>query len=142
MTVTFTSFEIKELEQNPNVLRVSDRSITYRPEFKIRAVESHEQGFNPTQIFLDHGFDLSVVGKKQPGRCLSRWRQTYAQYGRSGLERDQRGNGATGRPTNKALNSDEKLKKADARIKYLEAENEFLKKLEMKERQAKQNHRS
>lgn len=138
----FTSFEIKELEQNPNVLRVSDRSITYHPEFKIRAVEAHKQGVGPTQIFLDHGFDLSAIGKEQPRRCLLRWRRTYAQYGQSGLERDQRGQGATGRATNRTLSSDEKLKRAEARIKYLEAENEFLKKLEMKERQAKQNRRS
>ena len=138
----FTAFEMKELEQNPNVLRVSDRSITYHPEFKIRAVEAQEQGMGPTQIFLDHGFDLSVIGKEQPKRCLSRWRQTYAQYGRSGLESDRRGRGATGRPNNKALSSDEKLKKAEARIKYLEAENDFLKKLEMIERQAKQNRRN
>lgn len=138
----FTSFEFKALEQNPNVLRVSDRSITYHPEFKMRAVEAYEQGFSPTQIFLDHGFDLSVVGKRQPVRCLARWRQTYVQYGQSGLERDQRGKGSTGRPTNKSLSSDEKLRKAEARIKYLEAENDFLKKLEMKERQAKQNPRS
>ncbi len=123
----FTSFEIKELEQNPNVLRVSDRSITYHPEFKMRAVDAYAQGVTPTKIFLNHGFDLSVVGKKQPERCLSRWRKSYAQYGKSGLERDQRGKGATGRPTNNTLNSDEKLKKAEARIKYLEAENEFLK---------------
>jgi len=138
----FTSFEIKELEQNPNVLRVSDRSITYHPEFKIRAVEANQQGFSPTQIFLGHGFDLSVVGKRQPVRCLSRWHQTYAQYGQSGLERDQRGKGSTGLPTSKTLNSDERLRKAEARIKYLEAEYDFLKKLEMKERQAKQNRRS
>lgn len=66
----FTSSEVKELKQNPNILRVSDRSITYHPEFKIRAVEAREQGFNPTQIFLDHGFDLSVVGKKTTVKML------------------------------------------------------------------------
>lgn len=64
MARLFTSFEIKELEQNPNVLRVSARSITYHPEFKIRAVEAHEQGFNPTQIFCNHGFYLDVIVKK------------------------------------------------------------------------------
>lgn len=34
-----------------------------------------------------------------------------------------------------------KLKRAEARIKYLEAENEFLKKLETRERQAKHQRR-
>ncbi|WP_017151535.1 hypothetical protein [Bacillus bingmayongensis] len=41
-----------------------------------------------------------------------------------------------GRPSTKQLSSDDKLKKAEARIAFLEAELEFLKKLDELERQA------
>lgn len=136
MARIFSAFEIKQLEQNPNILRVSDRSITYHPEFKKIAVQSHQSGLTPTQIFIDHGFDLSIIGKEQPVRSLRRWRKTYETNGDVGLENDFRGRGATGRPADTALSATEKLKKAEARIKYLEAENEFLKKLEIRERQA------
>ncbi|QIZ05344.1 hypothetical protein HFZ78_23760 [Priestia megaterium] len=46
------------------------------------------------------------------------------------------GKAASGRPSSKELSVEEKLKKAEARIKLLEAENDFLKKLEELERQA------
>ncbi|MBV7507886.1 hypothetical protein ABES02_01265 [Neobacillus pocheonensis] len=46
------------------------------------------------------------------------------------------GKAASGPPSSKELSVEEKLKKAEARIKFLEAENDFLKKLEELERQA------
>lgn len=137
----FSAFEIKQLEKNPNILRVSERSITYHPEFKKVAVQTYLSGGTPTRIFIDHGFDLAIIGKEQPGRSLSRWRKTYEKHGEAGLENDSRGRGATGRPSDTARSASEKLKRAEARIKYLEAENEFLKKLETRERQAKHQRR-
>ncbi|PKH36178.1 transposase, partial [Planococcus sp. MB-3u-09] len=50
---------------------------------------------------------------------------------------ERRGKGSTGRPSTEELSAEKKLEKAEARIKYLEAENELLKKLEALERQAK-----
>lgn len=132
----YTEFQIKELEKNPNILSASERSITYSPEFKIKAVEEYKQGKTPTKIFIEHGFNLELLDKKQPQRCLKRWRETYDRYGKDGLLVERRGKGSTGRPSSKPLSTEEKLRKAEARIKYLEAENDFLKKLEELERQA------
>jgi len=132
----FTDYQINELEKNPNVLRASERSITYTPAFKHKAVLDNQSGKIPTQIFIEHGFDLELIGKKQPQKCLHRWRNIYSKYGEVGFETERRGKASTGRPTTKNLSAEEKLKKAEARIKYLEAENDFLKKLEALERQA------
>lgn len=132
----YSDFEVKQLEKNPNTLRVSDKSISYHPFFKKAAVQEYQKGKFPSQIFEEHGFDLKMIGKDQPKRCLKRWRDTFEKYGELGLEGERRGKGASGRPSSKELSAEEKLKKAEARIKYLEAENEFLKKLEEFERQA------
>jgi transposase len=132
----YSNLEMKLLEDNPNVARVSESSITYHPLFKKTAIQEYQKGKFPTQIFEEHGFDLNVIGKKQPQRCLKRWRETHEKYGELGLEGERRGKGSTGRPSSKDLSAEEKLKKAEARIKYLEAENEFLKKLDELERQA------
>lgn len=35
----YTEFQIKELEKNPTILSASERSISYSPEFKIKAVK-------------------------------------------------------------------------------------------------------
>lgn len=136
MARNFSTFDIRQLEKNPNVLKVSDRSITYHPDFKKLAVHRYKEGISPTEIFLENGFDLSVIGKEQPKRSLQRWRETFDKHGDVGLENDRRGKGSTGRPSTKELSPEEKLKKAEAQIEYLKAENEFLKKLEEMERQA------
>jgi hypothetical protein len=39
----FTEAQRKELENNPNVNKVSDRSITYSPEFKIIVVKERQE---------------------------------------------------------------------------------------------------
>ena len=132
----FTEYQIKELEKNPNVLRVSERSITYHPDFKVKAVLEYQKGKVPSQIFIEHGFNLELIGKKQPKRCLQRWRETYEKMGETGLQTERRGKASTGRQSAKELSVEERLKKAEAKIKFLEAENDFLKKLEELERQA------
>ena len=132
----YNEFQIKELEKNPNVLSASERSISYSPEFKLKAVMDYKSGKIPTQIFIEQGFDLNMIGKEQPKRCLKRWRDSYDRFGEEGLLTERRGKGSTGRPSSKQLSVEEKLRKAEARIKFLEAENDFLKKLEELVRQA------
>ncbi len=62
----YTAFEIKELEKNPNVLHVSEHAISYDLNFKLKAVQEYNNGKIPSQIFIEHGFKLEIVGKKQP----------------------------------------------------------------------------
>lgn len=132
----FTEYQINKLEKNPNIIHASDRSISYSPAFKLKAVQEYILGKTPSQIFIENGFDLEIIGKQQPKRSLQRWRKTFEQFGEVGFETERRGKASTGRPTTKDLSAEEKLKKAESRIKYLEAENDFLKKLEAIERQA------
>lgn len=82
-----------------------------------------------------------MIGEKKPKQCLKRWRRTFEQFGEEGFYTERRGKGSTGRPSEKSLSSDEKLKKAEARIAFLEAELTFLKKLDELERQALQKKR-
>ncbi|MFI8496901.1 IS3 family transposase, partial [Peribacillus butanolivorans] len=90
----------------------------------------------PSQIFIEHGFNLEIIGKEKPKRCLQRWRDTFERFGEEGFLTERRGKGSTGRPTSKPQSVEDQLRKAEARIKFLEAENDFLKKLEELERQA------
>lgn len=133
----FTQTQIILLESNSNVVHVSEKSITYAPEFKLHAVKSYLSGTMPMQIFLNAGFDVTVIGTKNPIQCLKRWRRSYESFGKDGLLEDRRGKGSTGRPSSKELTAEDKLMRAEAKIKLLEMENEFLKKLDALERQAK-----
>ena len=134
--IIFNAFQIKQLEKNPNVIKVSERSITYSQSFKLKATKENLDGKGPTEIFIDHGFDLDMIGREKPQSCLKRWRKLYKQFGEEGFTEERRGKGSTGRPKKKEMTKDEQLKKAEARIAFLEAELAFLKKLDELERQA------
>jgi transposase len=137
--IKFNEFQRKQLENNPNVSHVSEQNISYKPEFKEKAVQENLAGKGPMDIFLEHGFDLKMIGPENPKQCLKRWRRSYEKFGNEGFYTERRGKGSTGRPSSKELTAEEKLKKAEARIAFLEMENDFLKKLEELERQAKKN---
>lgn len=115
--------------QNRNVLKVGETQITYCPDFKIRAVRANlVEGKTPVSIFLEAGFDLDLIGRETPKHCLKDWRAMYQQRGEAGLKQDQRGKQAKGRPAEQELTVEEKLRRAEARVRYLEKENELLKK--------------
>lgn len=139
--IKFNEFERKQLENNPNVSHVSEQNISYKPEFKEKAVQENISGKGPMDIFLEHGFDLKMIGPEKPNQCLKRWKRSYEKYGNEGFYTERRGKGSTGRPSSKELDAEEKLKKAEARIAFLEMENDFLKKLDELERQARKNKR-
>jgi len=135
--IYFNEHQRQLLEANPNVSSVSDRAIQYTPEFKIKAVKENLAGKGPSQIFIENGFDLEMIGSKKAKSSLDRWRRTFKQFEENGFLEERRGKGSTGRPSTKDLSPEKKLEKAEARIRYLEAEIELLKKLEELERKAK-----
>ena len=138
--IRFSESQIRQIEGNANVLHISERSLTYQPSFKLEAVKAYQEGKAPADIFIEAGFNIDIIGRQNPSRCLKRWRQLYTSHGESGLLEDRRGKSSAGRPIAE-LTVEKKLQQAEARIKLLEAENDFLKKLEALERQAKQNKR-
>jgi transposase len=83
--IIFNEFQIKVLENNPHVKQVSERSITYHPDFKLKAVKENQSGKSPMQIFIEHGFDVKVIGSDKPKGCLKRWRKIYDVYGEEGF---------------------------------------------------------
>ncbi len=127
----YTPEQIKELLANPNVDSCSPKSITYNKGFKLLAIKQYyEEGLSPRTIFKKAGFDLAALGKYKPENCLKLWRKVYQNKGEAGLAEELRGKNSSGRkkrPNNP--NDPDYLK---AKIAYLEAENDFLKKLKTK----------
>jgi len=75
--ILFNEHQRRLLEANPNVNSVSDRSIQYKPEFKVLAVKVNQSGKGPSQVFIENGFDLEMIGTKKAKESLSRWRKSY-----------------------------------------------------------------
>ena len=64
--IIFNEIQIKLLESNSNVDHVSERSISYTSDFKIKAVKENFNGKGTVQIFIEHGFDLKLIGSDKP----------------------------------------------------------------------------
>lgn len=130
----FTKDEIGELSKNENIAKCSERSITYSKDFKIEAVKLYEQGLTPADIFRQAGLDINLIGRKVPKDCLRRWNRIYRTRGEEGLitaAKKKKG----GRPKKPRDKTDrDKIKRLEAEVAYLKAENDFLAKLRAKRR--------
>jgi transposase-like protein len=127
----FTQQQLKQLLDNGNTTKCSERSISYSKDFKIKAVQQYtEQGLSPREIFKQAGFDLSVIGKQKADDCLLRWKRIFRTKGCGGLSKEARGKGrGGGRPKTTGLTDADKIKRLEAEVAYLKAENDFLAKL-------------
>lgn len=131
----FTNEEINLLSKNKYVLRVNQKGITYSNEFKMHFIAENSKGKTTRVIFEESGFDVDILGKDRIRSAGNRWRTAYKTNGISGLNDSRRFKG--GRPRKRELTKDDIITKQNAQIKYLEAEIELLKKLELQERQVK-----
>jgi len=127
----FSEEQRRKLLGNCNVVKCSDKAITYNKDFKIWAVRQYnEEGKMAKEIFREAGFDLYAIGKYTPKDCLKSWRRIFKTKGVVGLSEENRGKGrGGGRPKIKGLTDADKIKRMEAEIAYLKAENDFLAKL-------------
>ncbi len=129
----FTNEEVLELQKNPNVVKCSQKAVTYSKDFKLRAVKQYlEENLSCPEIFRLAGFNISVLGRNIPKDRISDWKYIYRTHGETGLSIERRGANSSGRPKVKGLSEKEKLERLEAEVAYLKAENVFLKQLRAK----------
>lgn len=114
----------KDLENNPNVLRVTKSNVTYTSKFKIKAVKQSLKGISPRKIFMDAGINLQTFGEDYPKKAIQRWRKVFELKGEAGLKEENRGSSGGGGRPKKVHHRD-----LEAEVAYLRAEVELLKKL-------------
>ena len=131
----FTEAEIDILSKNKYIKKVSNKGITYTDEFKRLFIIENQNGKFPRQIFEECGFDINILGMHRIHSSGKRWRSSFRRNGITELKDTRKFN--TGRHAKKDLSLEEKFKKLQAKVNFLQAENELLKKLEMLERGVK-----
>ncbi|EKQ56870.1 MAG: hypothetical protein A370_01646, partial [Clostridium sp. Maddingley MBC34-26] len=87
--------------------------------------------------FEKYGFDIHIIGIERVRSSGKRWRSAFRRNGVSELQDTRKFN--SGRPAEKDLSLQQKYEKLEAKVKLLQAENEFLKKLEMLEKGMRKN---
>ena len=126
--ILFTDAQVKKLSKNKWIKNITNKGITYTNEFKYKlAKECENYKKFPQEVFRECGIDPEIVGERRYANAADRWRK---QLKKTGEIKDSRKN-STGRFRIHELSDKEKLKRAEAKIKLLEAENELLKKNEL-----------
>ena len=124
------------LEKCPSVEKVSESQVIYTKKFKASAVKDYKAGKSPTEIFLKAGLSPNLFLRSYCSKLIIRWTKSFDEYGSFNGER--RGKQATGRPKGPAtLKNPKTAAEFKARLAYLEAENDFLKKLHALVKQGK-----
>ena len=117
-----------ELQKNPNVKKVTSVGVLYSETFKKEALELYEKGITPIDIFVQAGFNIEIIGKDNPSKILSKWRSGIG-YNPNQLNNQLSIKHPIKLNSDQCSYTDKEIKKILARNRYLEAENDFLKKL-------------
>lgn len=120
------------LQKNPNILKVTDSNVTYKSEFKAKAVKLMNEGSSAEDIFQQAGINTSLFGPKYAFKSITRWEKILAQEGADGLKTERRGLKSKGRPSGRMFKS------LEEEVAYLRAEVDFLKKLRALEEEEEQ----
>ena len=74
-----------------------------------------------------------MIGRKKPKSLIRDWNRIFKEKGLDGLKTETRGRGSGGgRPKTRDLTDADKIKRLEAQVAYLKAENDFLAKLRAK----------
>lgn len=129
----FSDEQVKELEKNPYVKKVSIKSITYSEEFKELFWIDLQKGMMPGNIFRKYGFDPHMLGSSRTNKFTNRVRKEAARE--EGFK-DTRGTNS-GRPSTKNLTIEEQLERLKQKNKILQQEIDFLKRVRFINRKQK-----
>ena len=132
--IKYTDEQRKLIELNSNVIKCGSTGISFKKEFKLKAVKEYLDGMSASVIFTEAGFDRNLIGKNIPKERVRAWSKNYKEKGEVGLLKDGRGNNSTGRPKTKGLSEKDRIEYLEAQVEYLKAENDFLAKLRAKKK--------
>lgn len=88
---------------NRNVLDVTEKTVSFTPEFKITAIHKYIEGISPDQIFENADIPLEYFLDDYCRNCIKRWLHKFKTEGEDALRIDERGKGSTGRPKDERL---------------------------------------
>ena len=126
--ILFTDIQVKKLNKNKWIKNVTNKEITYTDEFKYKLVKECENYKKfPQDVFRECGIDPEIVGKSRISNAAYKWRKKINSTGEITDTRKTN----SGNTLKRELSDKEKLERAEAKIKLLEAENELLKKNEL-----------
>ena len=125
----YTNKQIKELQKNPYVLKVTRHMLFFTAKFKEEFWISYQAGNSPRKILSDFGFDLSIFGQKQIDSLVQHIKK-QALSGNGFSEGSNRQRRLPMKETEeRELSSPQSIERMQNELLYLRQEVEFLKKI-------------
>lgn len=123
---------VSRLQKNPYVLKATEWTISFTPEFKQTAYREYYNGKSMRQIFTENGFDVEIIGDKR----LQNFRNKLIEK----AERDEnfedcRKTNTRKEPKNTEAKMAKRIRELEHRNAYLQQENDFLKKIQALEKE-------
>ena len=125
----YTVKQIKQLERNPYVFKVTKHKLYYTAKFKEDFWISYQAGNSPRKILIDFGFDIDIFGQKQIDSLVQHIKK-QALSGNGFTEGENRQRRIPVKATSEEeLSSPQSLERMQNELLYLRQEVEFLKKI-------------
>jgi len=125
-----TPGQVAKLSRNKNVRRCGPKSVRFRKDFKIKAVQQYnEEGLSAVGIFESAGFDLGVIGNRVPNRLMHQWNKVFRVIDVPAKVKIE-----SFVNLGKRIRSSNNIRTLKAKISYLQAENDFLAELRARKR--------
>ena len=117
--------------------REKEFNTKYSPEFKIAVImDMRENGLSQRETVRKYWGTNGRTEEDLYLGSLKRWKRIYLEEGEAGLMKERRGRKSTGRPRKEPLSKEieddliAENRQLRERLEYVEAENEYLKKLD------------
>jgi transposase-like protein len=133
----FTKEQQQVLKSNKYIKSVSEKAITYTVEFKEKFLEEYNSGKFPRDIIRDIGINPDILGKSRIKNLTNRIKKNNDRL--DGQIDTRKTN--SGRPRTAHLTDEEKIKRLEQKLAYLNQENEFLKKNLLLDRRVAAEHK-
>ena len=125
----YTAKQIKQLEKNPYVFKVTKHKLYYTAKFKEDFWISYQAGNSPRKILIDFGFDIDIFGQKQIDSLVQHIKK-QALSGNGFSEGENRQRRVPMKATSEEeLSSPQSIERMRNELLYLRQEVEFLKKI-------------
>lgn len=125
----YTAKQIKQLERNPYVFKVTKHKLYYTAKFKEDFWISYQAGNSPRKILIDFGFDIDIFGQKQIDSLVQHIKK-QALSGNGFSEGENRQRRVPMKATSEEeLSSPQSIERMQNELLYLRQEVEFLKKI-------------
>lgn len=116
-----------KLNENPNVVSATEKSIQFADQFKVDAVNDYLDGKSRRQIFEDAGFDVEAIGARRLRGAFGNWLTKHKNGKRVT-------SGKRGRQPTKNPSPEERIAQLEAKVELLTQENDFLRQIRRLER--------